>query len=201
MSFTRFARLPSGVIAALAMAIAVGNASASTGMSVTNGVATASFGGPLTFQAGGLSFICDMTLALAINSSITKSPGTAGLASILPSSGGSAVSGCNLGMTGTVLRNGTIEYIAFVGNLPDIAAINGRSSNLAFALYIPLIGQECLSQGAMNLSFMRNAASGLVTSVAVSARNAILAPEPCPSPLSINGSLTASSGVPEIELI
>lgn len=200
MSLTRTMRfLIAGLVATIAMGMAVSSATASTGASVTNGVTLASANGPLTLSAGGLNIICNVTLGLSLNQSIAKSAG-ATIGTVLPSGSGSTISGCNLGVTGIVLSGITVQYTSFIGTLPNIAAINGATTNAAFELNIPAIGSSCLYTGSVNAQFVR-ASSGAITRVGLSSRNSLNAPSPCPSPGSLNGPMTVQATQPVVQLI
>jgi len=191
--------LIAGLVATIAMGAAVSSATASTGASVTNGVTLAAANGSLTLAAG-LNIICNVTLGLALQPSIAKSPGAL-IGNVLPSGTTSRIDNCNAGVTGTVLSGITVRYVSFIGNLPNINAINGVSTDAAFELNIPSIGQSCLYTGSVNAQFVRNTATGAITNVGLASRNTLTAPAPCPSPGSLNGPMAVLAPQPVIQLI
>lgn len=189
-----------GLAAAFAVATIAADASASTGLSVVNGVSSASARGALTFGSGALSYLCNVTLGIALNPSIAKTSRSA-IGQILDSSAGSGFSGCNAGMVGTVLDGATLEYSSFMGTLPEISAVDAVITDVAISLVIPFIGQECLYTGTINARMIRTAFTGIISTIRLVARSSLTAPIPCPSPLSLNGMMTVQGAQPIVQLI
>ena len=175
------------VVAIIAMGLAVRDAVASTGMSITNGVWSYESVGPMTFSVGGLGVICDVTLEVDINSSIAKSPG-ASFGSIKPDPWSQIVN-CNQGVTATVLFSVPLDYQSFTGTLPAISAIRLSGLYPAILLYLPVLGASCLyDSGSLNMSISRNFGGALQGFTLTGSGLAVASA--CPLTLSFRGTFT-----------
>lgn len=200
MSISKLLRLAAAAaLAAVVMSWAAASANAARGMSVTNGVTLFVANGNVTITKPSFTFICRLTLGIAVNSSIAK----AALAQIgaVQLSPASSISACNLGVTGTILNGITIGYLSFTGVLPNITAINARSNNFAILWQLPIIG-SCLYTGAVPMVLNRNAATGAIDTIVINAPNALVsAGATCPRPASLTGTLTVLPVKPVFQLV
>lgn len=196
----RMRALVVGFFGMIVMAAAVSDASAATGLSISNGVSLATANGRLTLNAGGgLTETCFVTLGLQLSRSIAKRT-LAQIGTVLLSNFGSSIRDCDLSLGGEVLNGITVGYIGFNGTLPNITGIRAQSNNARFLLNLPIIGL-CLYTGTVPLVFNRNAVTGLIETVTLNAVNSLIAPAPCPSPASLLGVLTVLNPRPTVVLI
>lgn len=177
-----------GLVGMLAMAAAVSTASASRGLSITNGVSLAIANGRLSLQAGGILEHCDVSLGIALNRSIAKRT-LATIGTVQLSGFGSSISNCDLWLTGYILNDITVGYGGFNGTLPNITGIWAQSNNAAFSLHYPIIGL-CLFSGSVSVTYNRNTITGRIETVSFTGSETLTATSPCPTPASLLGTLT-----------
>lgn len=190
MSRSRAARLlVAGMIALAALSLTAGQASASRGLRVTNGVTLwAAEGNTNVNFGGGLAPVCVWRIGMRIQPQILKVT-LAQIAQVLLSGMGSSIT-CPQPMTGTILNDIVIGYTGFTGTLPAITSILGRANNFRFLYFLPTLGLSCLYNGPLNFVFTRNAA-GSITNVTI---NGVLPRDPaspagCPANATVNGNL------------
>lgn len=190
-----------GLFGMLVMAAAVSNATASTGLSITNNVSLATANGRLTLQAGEIVENCDVRLGIILNRSIAKRTlAQIGELQLSDPGGSSSISNCDLSSTGYVLNGITVGYTGFVGTLPNITGITAQSNNAAFLLQLPIIG-SCLYTGTVPVTFNRNPITGRIETVSFTRSPTLFAAANCPGPGSLSGTLTVLATQPIITLI
>lgn len=190
--------LATALIATVVMGFAVNSATASTGVSVTNGVTLFSANGVLTYFASGLTTTCRWSIGFAVAPSVAKTPGAL-FARVLPSPG-STFTACNLGITGTMLDGATFNYSSFSGTLPNISSIVVTSTNIGFLFQLPLVGSCLHSGGSIRATLTRNTVTGTIDSIAISG-SGITSRGSCPGPITISGTLTVLATKPILQLI
>jgi hypothetical protein len=206
MSSVRTVRLlVAGMIAAVAMSCAVaGQASASRGLAVTNGVALWFAEGNVNVNLGGVNTMCTWRVGMIPQQLISKTT-LAEIARVqLSEVGGSRIANCNPVITGLILNDIVIGYIGFNGTLPNINAILGRANQFRFSYFIQALNLTCLFRGPLSFTFNRAIATGLITSVTINGvlPRDVTSPGVCPANANVNGNLNVQlPAAPVIQLV
>lgn len=185
-------------MATVAMGMAAGQATASRGLSVTNGVTTATANGRVTIAFSGVIDVCSVSLTFTLNRSFAKSQlaQIAGVAS-LPIS---TITNCDVSNGGAVLLGATVGFMAFDGGLPNVSGIAAQSNNFAFMLDVPILGQ-CLWSGRLSFLIARNVVTGAIESVQLAGSGGLISDVPFCSAAGVIGTLSVLPTRPVMGLV
>lgn len=131
--------------AALVLALGVGAASASNGVSVDN-TSTRATSARLTFADGSGSFrvVCEVVLTISLHRTIAKSAGT--LAGFITAVEVRNCSGGNARVLNASLP-WHVTYVSFEGTLPNITSVRLQLNGAAFLLEAFFRAARCLYRG------------------------------------------------------